>query len=46
MDALREHLPVLGLHWIANVKDAVRLKQVTRVRVKVTTVVPIIESGT
>ncbi|CAN0425395.1 unnamed protein product, partial [Ectocarpus sp. 8 AP-2014] len=22
MDALKEHLKVLGLHWLANVKDA------------------------
>lgn len=28
MDALREHLKVLGLHWLASVKDAVRLNQV------------------
>lgn len=28
MDALKEHLKVLGLHWLANVKDAVRLNQV------------------
>lgn len=28
MDALREHLKALGLHWLANVKDAVRLNQV------------------
>ncbi|CBJ28961.1 expressed unknown protein [Ectocarpus siliculosus] len=27
MDALKEHLKVLGLHWLANVKDAVRLNQ-------------------
>lgn len=31
MDALKEnqHLLALRLHWLANVKDAVRLKQVT-----------------
>lgn len=28
MDALRGHLKVLGLHWLASVKDAVRLNQV------------------
>lgn len=28
MDALKEHLAPLGLHWLANVRDAVRLNQV------------------
>ena len=28
MDALGEHLKALRLHWLANVKDAVRLNQV------------------
>lgn len=28
MDALSDHLRVLSFHWLANVKDAVRLNQV------------------
>lgn len=28
MDAMGEHLKALRLHWLANVKDAVRLNQV------------------
>lgn len=28
MDALNDHLHPLSLHWLANVKDAVRLNQV------------------
>lgn len=28
MDALSDHLHPLSLHWLANVKDAVRLNQV------------------
>ena len=28
MDALKEHIKALCMHWLANVRDAVRLNQV------------------